>query len=115
MTEHDEQVRLKHILGAAREAVDMVSGMERGDLDHDRPRQLALVHLLEVIGEAASRVPAEVRKQFPEVPWGPMIGMRNRVIHGYDTIDYDRVWETVKVDLPSLIALVDRALGRRMD
>ena len=113
MTQHDELVYLRHILDTAREARDIVDGMARKDLDEDRLRQLALTRLLEVIGEAASRVPQETRQKMPDLPWGAMIGIRNRIIHGYDTVDYDRIWDTVKTDLPALIPLVENILSVR--
>lgn len=113
MTQHDEHVRLRHILDAAREAVGIVEGMSRADLDRDRLRQLALTRLLEIIGEAASRIPTEVRERLANLPWGPMTGMRNRIAHGYDTIDYDRVWDTVATDVPALIPLLEDALGEK--
>ncbi len=49
----------------------------------------------------------------PDLPWGAMIGIRNRIIHGYDTVDYDRIWDTVKTDLPALIPLVESILSVR--
>lgn len=113
MTQHDELVYLRHILDAAREAREIISGMTRKDLDEDRLRQLALTRLLEVIGEAASRVPPESRQKMPSLPWGPMIGIRNRIIHAYDTVDYDRIWDTVKTDLLALIPMVEEVLSAR--
>jgi len=111
MTQHDELVYLRHILDAAREACEIVRGMTREELDEDRLRQLALTRLLEVIGEAAARVSPESRKRMATLPWGPMISIRNRIIHGYDTVDYDRIWDTVKTDLPALIPLVEGILS----
>ena len=70
-----------------------------------------MTRLLEIIGEAASRVPPESQSRFRELPWNEMVGMRNRIIHGYDTVDYDRVWSTVPDDLPALIQLLEKALG----
>ena len=64
---------------------------------------LALVRLLELVGEAAARVAGEERARYEGLPWAEVIGMRNRLIHGYDAIDFDVVWRIVREDLPDLI------------
>ena len=67
---------------------------------------LALVRLIEIIGEAANRVSENTRKLIPSVPWPLLIAMRNRLIHGYFDIDADRVWDTMVNDLPPLVAAI---------
>jgi uncharacterized protein with HEPN domain len=62
-----------------------------------------MVRLLEVIGEAANRLPKEDRGLYPNIPWPEIVGLRNRLIHGYDEVDFDILWEIVTVDLPPLI------------
>lgn len=69
MTRHDPSVYVRHMLDHAREAADMVRGRSRADLDMNRQLNLALVRLMEVIGEAATRVPEEFRARHPQVPW----------------------------------------------
>jgi uncharacterized protein with HEPN domain len=92
------------MLDHAREAVEMVRGRSRADLDADRQFNLSMVRLMEVVGEAATRVPEEFRSRYPEVPWRQAAGMRNRLIHGYDAVDFDILWAIVQQDLPPLIA-----------
>jgi uncharacterized protein with HEPN domain len=72
------------------------------NLDQDRLLNLALVRLLEIIGEAANRVPDEVQDTYPQLPWLQMIGMRNRLIHGYESIDFGILWKIIQKDLPKL-------------
>ena len=103
MTRHNPMVRVHHMLDHSREAVEMTRGRIRGDLDRDRLLNLALVRLVEVIGEAASRVPEEYRSRHPQVPWRQTMGMRNRLIHGYDTVNFDILWTIIQEDLPPLI------------
>jgi len=79
----DDEIRLKHVLDAANEAVDFTKGHRRADLDTDRKLSLSLVRLLEVIGEAARGITMEFHREHPELPWKSMIGMRDRLIHGY--------------------------------
>ena len=108
MPQHNPDVRLRHMLDAAREAAQMAQGKTRADLDTDRPLNLSLVRLLEIVGEAASRVPPGERAQYSGIPWLQIIGLRNRLIHGYDNVDFDILWEIVTRDLPHLIAALEK-------
>ena len=103
MSRHDPMVRVRHMLDHAREAVEMVRGKTRADLDADRQLNLALVRLVEVIGEAAARIPDDFRARYPQVPWRQIVGMRHRMIHDYDVIDFDILWVVLRQDLPPLI------------
>ena len=87
MSQHDDQVYLKHMLDHAREAVEMVAGKTHADLTQNRMLELALIRLVEIIGEAATRVGSDMKSSNPQVPWREIIGMRNRLTHGYDTVD----------------------------
>jgi uncharacterized protein with HEPN domain len=91
------------MLDAARAADAFVRGRTREDLDTDLMPQFALIRAVEVIGEAASRLPAEYRAGDPQIPWSVIIGMRNRLIHGYFDVDLNILWETASRDIPSLI------------
>jgi len=104
----DDNVRIRHILDAAREAVAFSQGRSRADLDTDRKLNLSLVRLLEIIGEAARGISQEFRDSHPDLPWKNMVGMRDRLIHGYFDINLDMVWETVKEDLPDLIIKLEK-------
>ena len=104
MTEDDTLMRLIHMLDYSKEAVDMAQARSRADLDTDRMFNLALVRLIEVVGEAASKVVREFRLNHPEVPWRVIVDTRNQLIHGYDDIDFDEVWLIIQDDLPPLIS-----------
>jgi uncharacterized protein with HEPN domain len=101
------------MLDHAREAVMLAEGKAEGDLRSNRLLQLGLVRLVEIIGEAAARVPPEEREQHPEIPWGDVIGMRNKLIHGYDTVDLGILWDTVTNELPGLIRVVESILSTK--
>ena len=106
MRRHDE-IRLRHMLDAAREAVSFARGRTRGDLDTDRQLVLSLVKDIEIVGEAATRVSEPARRRLPEMPWERIVGMRNRLVHAYFDVNLDIVWKTVREDLPELIALLE--------
>ena len=103
MSKHDDLISLKDMLSHASEALDLLGKTGREELGRDRVMQLALTRLVEIIGEAANRVSQKTREKNPEIPWPQIIGMRNRLIHGYDIIDYGLLWDTVTSDLPPLI------------
>ncbi len=113
MSKRDPEIALRQILSHSREAVDICQGKTRSDLDSDRLLNLALTRLIEIVGEAANRIPDSVQAKYPDFPWMQMIGARNRLIHGYDSVDYDILWTIVHQDLPSVIAQVERILNQR--
>ena len=104
MTRHDDRARLHHMLDHALEAVALAKGRTRQDLDADRLLNLSLVRLLEIVGGAAARLSSETRDLYPSIPWADIIGLRNRLIHGYDIVDFDILWDIVNGDLPPLVA-----------
>jgi uncharacterized protein with HEPN domain len=113
MLNQRDRVRLDHMLEHAREAITLTRGKSRADLDRDRVLSLALVRLLEIVGEAAGRVSEEVHARHPEIPWPEIIGLRNRLVHGYDAGDYDILWQIINDDLPALVTMVETALSPR--
>lgn len=110
MSRRDDQVSLKDMLRHAREAVELLGNASREELAENRVMQLALTRLVEILGEPANRVSAAAQQEHVDVPWAQIIGMRNRLIHGHDVIDYDLLWDTVTSDLPPLIATLERIL-----
>jgi uncharacterized protein with HEPN domain len=95
------------MLAYAQEAVALVQGKTRADLDTERLFNLALVRLLEIIGEAANRITRDEQQNHPEIPWAEIVGLRNRLIHGYDAVDFDILWQIVSEDLPPLIVKLE--------
>lgn len=103
---------LGHMLDHAIEAVNACAGKTRSDLNNDRLLNLALVRLIEVVGEAANRVSKAGQDRLPSIPWRQIVSMRNRIIHGYDEVDFDILWAVIRDDLPPAIKILKATLGR---
>ena len=99
----EDRVRLQHMLEAADTAIQFMQGRDRLELDQDRMLLFAVVRVVEVLGEAASRVSPDARELHRDLPRRAATSMRNRLIHGYFDIDRDILWATVTVELPALV------------
>ncbi|MCX5769245.1 MAG: DUF86 domain-containing protein [Candidatus Hydrogenedentes bacterium] len=115
MTRHDDTVALRHMRDHALEAVVAARGRSRQDLDGDRIFALALIKLVEIVGEAASRVSLATRSLQPHIPWNEIVAARNRLVHGYDQVDLDVLWRIVAVELPPLIQQLEALLAGRSE
>ncbi|NBC17243.1 MAG: DUF86 domain-containing protein [Bacteroidetes bacterium] len=105
---------VEDMLNAAEKAQAFVEGMSFEAFEDDERTAYAVVRALEIIGEAARRIPDTVRGRYPAVPWKKMAGMRDKLIHDYIAVDLHIVWVTVRDDLPTLQAHLRRVL-REMD
>ena len=110
MSKNEDTVRLQHMSDAAKKVAAFLQGRSRSDLDSDEKLMLALLRLLEVIGEAAKSVSADFRQRHPKIAWKEIAGTRDRLIHGYFDVDLDIVWQIVTRDLPPLISELDRVI-----
>ena len=94
--------------GAAEKAIAYTVGRDRSILDSDEMRTLAVVRLVEIIGEAARAVSEPTRTQLSEISWREIVGTRDRLIHGYEEVDLDILWTIVTDDLPVLVSELNR-------
>jgi uncharacterized protein with HEPN domain len=94
--------RVYHLLEAARKIRRHIAGKTYEDFERDELLHLSVVHLLEIIGEAASGIAPAFRANYPSVPWRALIDMRNRLIHVYFNISLKIVWATVTKNLPMI-------------
>jgi uncharacterized protein with HEPN domain len=106
-----DRVRLQHLADALNSAIRFAQGRERGDLDSDEMLLFALVRAVEIAGEAASQVTAETRAQLPDLAWGSIVGMRNRLVHAYFDINRDILWTTVTDAAPPLAERLQKVLA----
>ncbi len=100
------------MVDAAESVEQFAAQRTRGDLETNRMLLFAIVRAIEVIGEAASKVTDETKETSPGIPWASIIGMRNRLIHGYFDIDSDVVWKTVTEEISALHRSLKLLLGR---
>lgn len=108
----DIRLLMQEIIAAMDAIERFVQGIaSAGDLQADDKTASAVIRKLEVIGEAARSLPADFRDRHREIPWKKMIGMRDRLIHGYFAVDYSLVWETVKQDIPEIKSLLKKMLA----
>lgn len=99
---------LRDIAHYAARAEQFVAGLEFEQFLADEEKSLAVLHALQIIGEAASRLPDSLKQRYPEVPWADIVGMRNLIVHGYYLMDLEIVWKTIREDLPLLREAMDR-------
>jgi len=103
---------LRDILDYAEKTERFLTGIPSAEaLREDERTLLAVVRALEVVGEAAKRIPQDLRMKHPELPWRGMMGMRDKVIHGYFGVDAEVVWRTVHEDLPPLRKAISALLA----
>ncbi len=103
----DDASFLLDMLVAARDAVAFAEGLSYSQFATDRRSQLAILKSVEIVGEAAACLGAETRESHPGIPWREIVGMRHRLVHAYFDIDLRLVWDTVRNDLPVLIAKLE--------
>ena len=95
-----EQQFLLDMLLSAKIAIDYLQDKSIGDLESNLLLQDAVIRRLLIIGEASNRISQTTQQSLPTIPWRLIKGMRNRLVHEYDDLDLDTVWETVKTNLP---------------
>ena len=110
MSRRDHSLTLRQIKEYARRAQEICVGKTLDGLLSDWQARLALERALEIIGEAVKRLPEDLRQRYPQVEWKAVAGMRDRLSHGYDAIDYGILWKTVHERLPTLLTTVEQML-----
>ena len=105
-----DPVYLRDILASAEATQEYIQGLSLEAFVSLREKQDAVIRALEVIGEAARRLSQESKNAIPEIPWPKLIGMRNILIHQYDNVDLDLVYDTVRNFIPPLIERIQVAL-----
>jgi len=108
-----DDVTLLDVEKAGRLVVTFVQGLTKDAFLDDIKTQSSVLYQLTVMGEAVKRLSQDFRAQHPEAPWVLIAGMRDHLIHGYDIVDWDEVWNTATRDVPALLAVLGRLLPRQ--
>lgn len=110
----DYKLFLKDIINAMDAIERFVEGMKLDDLVKDDKTSSAVIRKFEIIGEAVRNIPDWLREKYPQIQWRRMVGMRDRLIHGYFGIDYELIWEAIKIEIPNVRPELQKIL-REMD
>ncbi|MEM2109997.1 MAG: DUF86 domain-containing protein [Candidatus Odinarchaeota archaeon] len=110
MKKRDYKNYLKDIIMNIEDIEGFIINMDMEEFKKDKRTSNAVIRSLEVIGEAAKKIPQEITSQYPQIPWNKITGMRDRLIHEYFGVDLEIVWKTVKSDLPALKILLENLL-----
>ncbi len=107
----NELIYVAHMYDMARKISERFQDRTREEFEANEDLQLATIHLIQTIGEAASRLSEEFRDTHPQVPWGEIVGMRNRLVHDYLHVDLSVVWEVAMQHIDPLIEQLEAILG----
>ncbi len=101
-----DQLYVKHIADSIYAIESYIKGVKKTSFAGDTKTQDAIIRRIEIIGEAAKRISLSMKKQYPDIPWREMAGMRDKLIHHYDDIELPILWDTLKEDIPTLKKLL---------
>ena len=102
---------VEDMLDAMDKAELLLEGITYEQFEADFRINFAVVRALEIVGEAAKRLPPDLRREYPDIPWKVMAGMRDRIVHGYDVVDLQIVWDVVKRDIPQVKPQIQKILA----
>ena len=103
---------ITHMIESGEAVMSFTEGLDINDFQRDERTYKATLWDLRIIGEAATRIPNEIREANPHIQWRQMIGMRNRITHAYEATDTDIVWDTIKSDIPKMLTYLREMLKR---
>jgi uncharacterized protein with HEPN domain len=101
---------VEDIADAMEKAEILLKGVTYDQFESDFRINFAVVRALEIVGEATKRLPMTLRAKYPSIPWKQMAGMRDRIIHGHDTVDLEIVWDVVRQDIPKIKPRIEQIL-----
>ena len=102
---------LGDVVNQARKAQEFMAGMQFADFAADEKTIYAVIRALEIIGEATRRTSADTLERYPQIPWPRIVGLRNQLIHNYDDVQLQTVWDVVNLSLPHLLSVLENDSG----
>lgn len=102
-----DQSHILDILNASRNILSFVGEISKAEFEHDLKTMSAVIRQFEIIGEATKRLTDEFKSRYNQIPWKQMAGMRDILIHAYDSIDIDALWNAVVISIPELITSLE--------
>ena len=99
----DDRIRIQHMIDAGEEALSFTSNVTKENFSKNRMLILSVIKDIEIIGEAATKISEETKLNYAHIPWKDIVGMRNRLIHGYFDVNIELIWNTIKNNLLPLI------------
>jgi len=103
---------VEDIIEAMNDALKFTENIEYEDFIKDKKNVYAVIRAIEIIGEAVKKIPNEIKKDYPQIPWKEMAGMRDKLIHEYFGVDLKKIWNTLKKDIPNLRPLFNKIVKR---
>jgi uncharacterized protein with HEPN domain len=112
MKRNDDLLLLNDVLDAIKRIETYVQGVSKDTFFNHLMMQDAVMHQIEIIGEASNHISDSFQEEHPELPWMQMRAIRNKIVHDYRGVELDILWDTVKNNLPDLKVYVQRLLGK---
>ena len=108
MLNNEDRIRIRHMLEASQKIMKFFQKKTRQEFENDEVLVLAVVRLLEIVGEAARKISSEITQEFSQITWKGIIGTRDRLIHGYFNVDMNVIWNIIENDIPYLITELEK-------
>ncbi len=98
----DSLIFVEHILDSIKNIEDFIKKVSKESFFKNKEKQSAIIRQIEIIGEAVKNLPLEFKEKYPDIPWKDIAGMRDKLMHHYFGVDIEKVWATLKEDIPEL-------------
>lgn len=108
MTQHNPSIILRQVLDYATEAVAMSTGRTIADFEKDRLWCLAMEQLVLYVAGASNRLSVKTKQELAQIPWPRIVALHNHILHDYDSVDYNRLWLILQIDIPQLITELEK-------